>query len=197
MNYPKNRYSRNEKHPWLDYDWLYEKYIVQRMRTEDIAALYGCKPTTIEKAASNHNLHREPLKKVRKDKKPYENPDVLRKLYIDEQKTLTEIGEIFGCSGDTIRVHLKKNSIPVRPYFQPRPLKDVDLNELYINQRMSSTEIANLYNVSHRAVLSELKRQGVPARSLSESQFAFKNLERNPLLDNKEWLYEEYINKSM
>ena len=105
------------------------------------------------------------------------------------------IGKILGCSGDTIRVNLRKNNIPIRPYAQRRPLKDVDLNELYTNQRMSSTEIAKLYNVSHRAVLSELKRQGIPSRSLSESQFASKNLERNPLLNNKEWLYEEYITK--
>lgn len=195
MNYPKNRYSKNKEHPWLDYDWLYEKYIVQRMRTEDIAALYGCKPSTIERAAFDHNLHRDRVECVRKNKKPYEDPDILRKLYIDEQKTMTEIGEIFGCSGDTIRVHLKKNNIPVRPYFQPRPLKDVDLNELYTNQRMSSTEIAERYGISHRTVLSELKRQGVPARSLSDSQFASKNLERNSLLNSKEWLYEEYITK--
>ena len=195
MSYPQNRYSSKNPHPWLDYDWMYDKYIVQRMRTEDIAALYGCRPGTIEKAASTHGLHREPLKPIRGNQKPYEDPDILRRMYIDEQKTMTEMGKILGCSGDTIRVNLKKHNIPLRPHTPQRPLIDVDLKDLYINQKLSSTEIAKLYNVSHRTVLSELKRQNIQTRSLSESQFAFKNLQRNVLLDNPEWLYEEYVVK--
>ena len=195
MNYPENRYSSKNPHPWLDYDWMYEKYIVQRMRVEDIAALYGCKPSTIEKAASTHGLRRNPLKPVRRKKKPYEDPNILQKLYIDEHKTMTEIGEILGCSGDTIKRNLVNNNIPVRPFTQRHSLADVNLTELYINQHMSSTEIANLYGVSHRTVLLELKRQNVQARNLSESQFASQNRHRNPLLDNPEWLYEEYVVK--
>ena len=195
MSYPENRYSRNSPHPWLDYDWMYDKYIVQRMRVEDIAELYGCKPSTIEKAASIHGLHREPLERTKRNQKSYENPDILRKLYIDEQKTMTEIGQILGCSGDTIRRNLVKNNIVIKPFTQPRPLENVDLVELYTNQQMSSTEIAKLYDVSHRTVLSELKRQNIQARSLSESQFASQSIQRNQLLDNQEWLYEEYVVK--
>lgn len=195
MSYPQNRYSSKNPHPWLDYDWMYDKYIVQRMRVEDIAALYGCKPSTIEKAASIHGLHREPLGRVKKNQKSYEDPDVLRKLYIDEQKTMTEIGKILGCSGATIKRNLVNNNITVKPFVQARPLADVDLAELYINQQMSSTEIAKLYDVSHRTVLSELKRQNIQTRNLSESQFTSKNTTKNPLLDDSEWLYEEYVVK--
>ena len=195
MSYPEKRYSRNDPHPWLDYDWMYDKYIVKRMRTEDIAELYGCRPTTIEKAASMHGLHREPLKPIKRNQKPYENPEILQKMYIDEHRTMTEIGEILGCSGDTIRKNLKNNNIPIKPRIQHRPLMNVDLKEWYVNQKLSSTEIAKMYDVSHRTVLSELKRQNIPRRSLSESQFAFKNMQRNILLDNPEWLYEEYVTK--
>jgi hypothetical protein len=45
MNYPKNRYT-GEK-PWMNYDWLYNEYVVKDKGSQDIADEYGCKQSTI------------------------------------------------------------------------------------------------------------------------------------------------------
>lgn len=44
------------------------------------------------------------------------NPDELKKLYIDEGKSLTEIGYICDVAFQTVGKWLKKNGIEARPY---------------------------------------------------------------------------------
>jgi len=41
--------------------------------------------------------------------------NLLRKLYIDENKTTMEISTILGCSTSTIRIRLYEYGIPVKP----------------------------------------------------------------------------------
>lgn len=193
MNYPKNRYRG--PHPWTDKEWLYNEYMVKKRAVEDIAAEFGCAPATIQKAASKHNLHREPLpKQSRQPLKPYEDPETLHRLYHEEGKNFTQMGEILGCSPDTIRVRMQKYNIP----FQEHPvgkLKDVDLYTLYVIEKKSTTQIGEMFGVTARTVGKTLAKKGIPVRSLSESHYASLGIERNPLLEDKEWLYEEYITK--
>lgn len=193
MNHPKDRYRG--PHPWTDYDWLYQEYIVKNRRVEDIAGDFGCSPGTIEKAANVHGLKRPPLPKERKEPpKPYEDKETLRRLYFDEGKNLTEIGKILGCSSDTIRVKMKGFGLPIKE-FRFGVLKDVDLEDLYVNQKLSTTEIAKMFGVSHRTVGQEMKRQGIEARSPRDSQYVYQKRERSPLLDDEQWLRNEYENK--
>ena len=193
MNYPKGRYSG--PHPWTDKEWLYEEYIIKNRRVEDIAGDYGCSPATIEKAASVHGLKRPPLPREKKTPpKPYEDKEILRHLYFDEGKNLTEIGKMLGCSSDTIRVKMKGFGLPIKEFVFGK-LDNVDLKELYVNQKLSTTEIGKMFGVTHGAVRRAMRMQGIEARSLRDSQYAYQKRERSPLLDNKKWLYEEYVVK--
>ena len=193
MNYPKNRYSG--PHPWTDKEWLYEEYIIKNRGVEEIAGDYGCAPSTIEKAASVHGLKRSPLPREKKTPpKPYEDKETLRRLYFDEGKNLTEIGKILGCSSDTIRVKMKGFEMPIKEFVIGK-LNEVDLEELYINQKLSTTEIGKMYGVSNTTVRKNLQQRGIKTRTLSDSHFASLKKEKNSLLNNKEWLYNEYVIK--
>ena len=193
MNYPKQRYRG--PHPWTNKEWLYEEYIIKNRAVEDIAGDYGCSPATIEKAANVQGLKRPPLPKKKKTPpKPYEDKETLRRLYFDEGKNLTEIGKILGCSSDTIRVKMKGFGLPIKE-FSFGKLDGVDLKELYINQKLSTTKIGEMFGVTHSAVRRALSKQGIQARSLKDSQYAYQGRERNPLLEDREWLHEEYVVK--
>lgn len=193
MNYPKNRYRG--PHPWTDRDWLYEEYIVKNRPVEDIAGEFGCAPATIEKAANKHGLKRPPLPKKRKTPlKPYEDKETLERLYFQEGKNLTEIGNLLGCSSDTIRVKMKGFGLPIKE-FKFGALDNVDLYDLYVNQKLSTVEIGKICEVSHRTVRIALLKNGIELRSLQDSQMAHLKKELNEKLKDRDWLYREYVEK--
>ena len=92
-NYPKTRYT-GEK-PWMNYDWLYNEYIVKDRSTNDIANEYGCCRNTIQCWLSKHKIKKENVKRERKPKHIYETYDYyvlnnLASLWIAKYGTLPQ-----------------------------------------------------------------------------------------------------------
>ena len=104
----------------------------------------------------------------------YRNPEILKRLYIDEKKGIIEISRIFNIDTSLVFHHLKKNGIKSRQRGDYNPavesFKNKDfLVEKYVLKRMSLPEIAKEMNCSDDCVSNWLKKHNIKRRTISES----------------------------
>ena len=186
MNYPKNRYTGPK--PWMDYDWLYNEYVIKDRSTQDIADEFGCKQNTIQCWLLKHN--------IKKDLTPkHHTYDYLYHNYIELHKTKEEIAKESGVNVEVISQYLRENNIPQWDYkehnqdpYSAEQTQDIIYRYTVLNQ--SSPQIALVYGVSHRSILQCLRRNNIPRRTLSESQFAYNGKSFISALSDKELLQE-------
>ena len=172
MNYPKDRYKGDS--PWMDYDWLYDQYIIQDKRTKEIAEEYGCKQNTIQTWLYKHGIKKKITKHFRKPKHQYETYDYLYHQHIELRKSMAEIARENNVSDDTIRYNLIKNNITPWKSTQKKKYseEDVDLMvELYCNQKFSANQISKLFETSHKIIINYLKDRGIEIRGLIDAQY--------------------------
>lgn len=92
----------------------------------------------------------------------------LRKLYIVDFLSTTEIGEMYGYSRDGVLWRIRKFGIPVR-YHKIRGLDEVNLRDMYIEKQWSTIKIANYLRCNDETVRQQLVGYGIPVRSKSEA----------------------------
>jgi transposase len=106
---------------------------------------------------------------------------------------MTEIANECNISGDTIRRYLLKYNIPIHHTKELGNLEGYDIYDLYVNKKMSAKQIVELVKCSHDTIINKLNALGITGRTMSESQFNYLNKDINPLLLDRNWLYETYI----
>lgn len=189
MNYPKNRYTGPK--PWMDYDWLYDQYIVQDRRTVDIAADYGCKPNTINCWLIKHGIKKKITKHHIEPKYQYELYDYLYHNHIELHKSMAEIARENNVSGDTIRYNLQKNGITPWQTTPQKKYTDADIDQIvdmYLNKKMSANQIAMQIGTSHKAVLNYLRDRGIETRGLQAAQLNYNGKKLHEDLNNPDLL---------
>jgi len=100
------------------------------------------------------------------------NNDILINLYVDQQKSLIEIGKKFNTSGNTIKRKLKKLNIKIRKPWEQNRCKDISIEQvvdLYWNNGLDALAISKIINKSVTFVKSRLIESGKGTRSLSET----------------------------
>jgi len=98
--------------------------------------------------------------------------NILVNLYIDQQKSLLEIGSKFNVTGNTIKRKLKKLNISIRKPWEQNKCKDVPTEQvvdLYWNKGLDALEVAKRINKSGTFVKNRLIESGKGVRSLSET----------------------------
>jgi len=89
------------------------------------------------------------------------NEETLRRLYVDEKKSITTIAKIFGCSDLKIRSRFDRYGITIR-----RRLKSLDrldretLYKLRVIEGASICEIAQIFSCSPSGIRSKCMRFG-------------------------------------
>lgn len=113
-----------------------------------------------------------------------ETEDKIIQLYVDEKKSSTEIGKIFGITHRTVLNILKRRDIQPRTLSQsqfnynkkdiPSDLQDVNIMyELYVQQQMSLKDIGIKYNVSPHVVKRLLIEYGIQVRTQREAHLLY------------------------
>lgn len=96
--------------------------------------------------------------------KPYQDPDRLRELYVDERLSYAEIARRFDCSDETVRLYADRFGIE-----RGEEWKDADrLRELYVDERLSVRQIADRFPVSRETIRRWLDRHSIDRRSVHE-----------------------------
>lgn len=112
------------------------------------------------------------------------NKDILYRLYIVENKTMTEIASIFKCDRNYIGKELKKHNIRSRWYSQQFE-KDL-LWQLHVEEDKSVGAIAKILNVSRDTIVKNLNKNKIPIKNHNKA---------NKIILNKQDLVELHVNQ--
>ena len=126
---------------------------------------------------------------------PWEDRETMRRLYINEKKSIRTIADLLGCSSSNIKRWLGRHDIETRSPGHPPAdwdLTDPDkLRELYVEKGLSTTEIGQKYDCSRRQVSEWLKKHDIPI----EARGSGTHPETRFDLDDREMLKKEYVDK--
>lgn len=74
--------------------------------------------------------------RLKDTEKPYRDPDLLRRLYWEEEMDTRDLADEFGCSGSTVRNWMERHDIPRRTAMEWELLNDPNGHEpLYTDRR--------------------------------------------------------------
>jgi len=102
--------------------------------------------------------------------------DELKRLHIDEQLTLAQIGKRLGIQGATVAAHLRRAGVEVRPtkHTGGRPRATVDVAEavrLYVDEQLPVAKVAEQVGVHPGVVRARLIEAGVTIRKAGRPRF--------------------------
>lgn len=115
--------------------------------------------------------------------------------YLEEKLNTYQIAEIVGCSESTALRALNRCGIPTRTTSEARRKYEFDeewLVKKYWGEKLSIKKIADIVGCETTPVWRALKRFGIPIRNLSEAGKC-ETYKKYPLLDDKEWLCQQYL----
>jgi len=128
------------------------------------------------------------------------------KRYIIDQKSTVEIAKEINVNPSSISRSLKKFDIKIRSLSSAskkrkgkRVLKAEKLNDKewlyqkYIVEKLTSYQIADLAKTNQKSVFTALKRHKIKSRNYSEAGLLREYESSFELLNNAEWLYNEYV----
>jgi hypothetical protein len=131
--------------------------------------------------------------------------DWLRRRYVEERASPTEIGKELGCSATSVKRFILKHGIEVRSISEAmkvkrpaerRRLGDARwLREMYVDRGLSTTEMGRLMGCSGGAVLNALEEQGIPRRPAIDAIRVSKRMNEDAAakLENETWMREAYL----
>jgi len=121
----------------------------------------------------------------------FDSEDVKRiiDLYVNENKSATELSKIFNCTIKTITTYLRNNNIKIKNsgYWH----KKVEIEQIkydYEVLKLSTTQIAKKYGMSNSSIFCRLKDNGIQIRTRKEA------VNRQIPLSEHEKICDLYIN---
>ena len=85
----------------------------------------------------------------------------IKKLYIEEGLSTTQISKKFETDATTINKRLKKQGIKVQDKRIRNDLDDEEIKKLYIEEELSTYQIGEKFGVYHSTINKRLKKQGI------------------------------------
>lgn len=118
--------------------------------------------------------------------KPWRDKEIVTELYVDKEKPLSEIAEIFDCSKRTVSDWVNRHGLDRQQETASRydELTEELLYEMYVEKDMSQYEIADEVGCTQVTV----------SNKMDEFSIGIKR-DSYPKLRDKEWLYEQYVEK--
>ena len=157
------------KYPSREY--FIQEYLVNKKTREQLAKENGVSVATIKTHLYEKRVVIPPL--------IAENE--LRRMYIDEKKTMKEIAKELGHDRDSVARAIKAYGIErENHYVQYDDTLDDEWISLYLDEGLSTFEIAKRFNCSHGTVKKHLRRCGIDIRDMSDAQRISHNLDVLP-----------------
>jgi DNA-binding CsgD family transcriptional regulator len=122
----------------------------------------------------------------RQPARPPLDPAVLRRLYVEERRTLGQVAAALGASDRRVRAAMVAAGIPLRPARRRADLAALptlsraQLTELYLRQRLTTGEIAARYGGSENWVRTALAARAIGRRTGGLGPFRRSSLTRPP-----------------
>lgn len=172
----------SKKYPLLDdKDWIYQKYWVEKISSQQIAENIGCSRGAIRKAFKRHNIKMRSVLESLREKRHYGflyDEQWLYQKYWIEELSGHQIAEIVGCTENMVHIALRRYNIPHRNRSEAkkgRHLKHPELsNRQWLYQKywiedLSLPKIADIIGCSIENVCKSFKRLDIKRRTVSEA----------------------------
>lgn len=192
-NAASGQYSDQYKNP----EWLRKQYVKNRRTMEDIGNVCDVSAGTIQYWLDKYDIEtREPPTSNTSAPDELQDPDWLREQYVENERSMDDIGDEFGLSGSSVHYWLEKHSIETRQSTKsdvnvPDELQDPDwLREQYVENERSTVEIAEEFDVTAAAVSYRLRKFDIETRSISDANISVPDELQDP-----DWLRDQYWNK--
>jgi DNA-binding CsgD family transcriptional regulator len=151
----------------LDLEQLRRWRLDEGLPLDEIATRAGRSATTVAAA-----LHRAGVTVTpRRPARPPLDPAVLRRLYVEDRRTVGQVAAALGASDRRVRAALVAAGIPLRPARRRADLAALptlsraQLTELYLRQRLTTSEIAARYGGSENWVRTALAAHAIGRRT--------------------------------
>ena len=170
-------------------EWIIEEYVNKKRKRSEVAEECGLTEAGFKSVLNSMKIYLPKLEI---------NSEELIAMVL-EGKNIIELTEHFNCSKQSIRRRLKElGDYKITPviYEQYDDSNDELIISLY-NEGMSTTQIAKEIGVTHNTILAHLKRCGVSTRSYRESQWLYREKEMPEDFNNKEVIYDLYVNQRL
>lgn len=208
--------NRACKYPQLqDKEWLYQKYSVEKLSSNQIAEIVGngCRPGTVICALNRRGIATRSIKEtIHREHRGYKStllndPEWLKQKYWIDRLNTYEIAKIAETNQCSVMKALDFHSIPRRDYSKAAKnrksfwrifdiLENKEwLYQHYIINKKSSTDIAEEVGTSPTNIRRALNKFNIEIRTNSEAQGLVEKDSKYALLNDKDWLFNEYVDK--
>jgi DNA-binding CsgD family transcriptional regulator len=153
-----------------DRDWLYERYVKQQQSMTQIGDELGCSRETVSNWLNRHEIKKRQANAV--TDRRLTDREWLYTQYVEQKKTMAEIGKECNCCASTVWKHLHRHNIKSRVASPPADerLADSDwVREQYIQKRHSTLDIAEKCDTGTSVVLDWFEKHGIETRPPGES----------------------------
>lgn len=166
-------------------EWLYEEYVIKNRPRKEIAAECGLTLAGLKNALDKYGISKPKL----------EIPISELEAYLEEGKSVDDICDIYHCNRSSVYRRMKENNLTIhyRPDFkQYDDTNDELICQLYLDG-FSTTQIGKQFNMTHRTILNHLEHCGLNRRTLSQSQWTYKQKATPIEFESYEAMYDLYI----
>ena len=186
----------------IDKDWLEEQYITNKRTTPDIAKEVGCSHSYVGNVLKRYGIavrSAKEAKSMHTNALEYlENKEWLHEQYITLRKSTPTIGKELGCSSNMVATYLTQHEIEIRSIRDANNIAAVYvedrewLYEQYITSGKTIIAIGKEIGCTPTTVANWLRTHKIDARNPSEAKGVY-----SPMLNDAEWLYEQYADLKM
>jgi len=100
--------------PYQEEAWLRREYCEKKRTVSDIAGEFDMTTTGITHWMDKHDIERRGQRESQRPDKPYTNPEWLREKYVQEERSMSDIGDECGVTAATILKWLRRHDIDTR-----------------------------------------------------------------------------------
>jgi len=138
-------------------------YLKEGKSTYTIARMLGCSHSVIQYRCKKYGIK---LRPSQKGKLKGLNREMLKRLYVKEQRSIHVIAKMLHCSTSSILYRCKKYGITLRPRMKEiKGLNKSTLQHLYVKEGKSINKIAKMFSCSHSVVEARCRKNGIQLRS--------------------------------
>jgi len=161
-------------------DWLYQKYIVEKLSEVEIGEMCGLWNTTISYNLIKYNIPRRSRSEYNRriKKKEGNNKDWLYQKYIIEKMCARQIAKLCNCSRTTIAVWLTKYNIPRRSakdysYSEERKIRMSGKNHPMFGKHHTKETREKISKSNTGKIISEETREKISKSNKGENCYWF------------------------
>ena len=169
----------------FDLEKIKELYVNEKKSTREIGKVFRVGKNLIIDRLKAMNIK---IRKNGEGKKIDSDLKKIRKLYVNQKKTIKEIAKILNVSISYIHKRLKKAKINRSNKIK---LNFKKIKELYINEKKTTFEIGKILGVSDVTILNRLKEMNIQLRDINKF---YKGQHRSPKTEFKKGEKHRYFN---